>query len=112
MPQIQPLKTRESTVSNGVAPGGVSTRNNTTRPVRGGGSGVGGPRAGRCGTTRNTQREFQFTPGNESQQERCRRLLNGDIVRMVRPAAELLFDYEKATRVAEKSNQWQPVGTT
>ena len=112
MPKTPPLETLGLSVSNGVAPDGVSTRNNTTRPFRGGGGGDGGPRAGDCGTTRNTQLMLPLTPGREPQRERCRRLLSGAAGRFVKPASELMFDYDEATLVAEESDQEQSVGTT
>jgi len=35
--------------------------------------------------------------------ERCRRLLSGELGRVMRPASELLFNYEAATRAAQRA---------
>lgn len=50
-----------------------------------------------------SQTEIQFEPEpldrtKESQTERCQRLLAGDLRRYVRPASEMAFDYQKASR--------------
>ena len=47
------------------------------------------------------QLNLPLTDNKEAERrERCLRLLSGDIGRVVRPASELLFDYDKATAIA------------
>ena len=50
----------------------------------------------------NNQKQLQlpFKPSKETTVERCRHLLSGELGRVVRPASELEFDYEKASRIA------------
>lgn len=48
------------------------------------------------------QLELEFTPQKETRAERCKRLLSGDLGHVVKPASELMFDYDKATAIATR----------
>jgi len=45
----------------------------------------------------NRQLELPFTQPEETQVERCRRILSGRLGHKVRPASEMLFDYDRVT---------------
>ena len=49
------------------------------------------------------QRELPFGQPKETRAQRCERLLSGELGRVVRPASELVFDYEQASRIARRT---------
>ena len=51
------------------------------------------------------QLPLPFDPKIETQAERCRRILSGQLGRVVRPASELMFDYDQATKIARQGSE-------
>ncbi len=50
------------------------------------------------------QLRLPFKPPKESKVERCQRLLSGRLGHKLKPASELQFNYQAATRIARRAN--------
>lgn len=103
MPQTQPQCTRNVTTGNGGAHGG--DHHDAHPPyVIGGVRGGGAPQNPEatsaqevCAVLTARQLPLPFTQQKETRQQRCQRLLSGDLGRVVRTASTLLFNYDQAT---------------
>jgi len=57
---------------------------------------------------RQLQLELPLRPVDETRLERVERIMGGQLGRVVRPASELAFDYDTATRVATEGTRCRP----